>query len=525
MKHALAALFFSSSLAALAQKTEPTTFAFEKPTPRALTVSNTVGIGTNVVSQFRYSDAQRRLWLGGRNGLVSTTDGATFTTVTAVRKFNEQGVQGLSVRDARIWASTTRITFNNNTAVPTGDGLMFSDDNGATWRTLPQPLDAPGDSTERYGVSTLRALPVTVAQQNVIYDIAIGQRAGTVWVASWSGGIRRTQNNGQTWQRIVLPPTGVQRIRPTDTLRFSFEPRRGTLGDLTFLGFATLQASDGAVWVGTVDGICRTDNPDSLYPSWVKYNRTFGGLTGNWVIAIREQAATRARPRTIWAASWRAESNTEVFGVSYTRDNGASWNTALEGERIYDFAFNGDSVVAVGTNGVFISPNGGETWFNRRNLVDQNNTRQFIKSGAEFIAAFVEPRVAGARLWLGTEDGTAKSDDGGASWTLFRADVSAAETNANTYAYPNPFAPRIDALVRIRYKLKSPASVTVRIYDFGMNLVTTLVQNEARQSEREEEESWNGRTSAGAKVANGVYFYTVEAQGQETLRGKIMVLE
>lgn len=116
-----------------------------------------------------------------------------------------------------------------------------------------------------------------------------------------------------------------------------------------------MQASDGAVWVGTVDGVCRTDDPDALYPSWVKYNRTFGGLSGNWIIAIREQAATARLARAIWTASWRGESNQETFGVSWTRDNGETWQTALLGERIYDFAFRGDSVFAVGTTAFYFA--------------------------------------------------------------------------------------------------------------------------------------------------------------------------
>ncbi|PIO47184.1 MAG: hypothetical protein CMR00_11780 [[Chlorobium] sp. 445] len=489
-----------------------------------LRMSTGSALGTNVVNSIRYSQSERRVWFAGRNGLVYTDNGGnTFHTITAIRRFNDNGIQSLDVRDRQIWASTSRLTEADGRRFPTGDGLMFSNDGGQTWRDLPQPLDRPTDSLEQYGINMLRALPITVPQQNVIYDIAIGRRDSTVWIATWSGGIRRTRNNGQSWQRIVLPPTGRQRIAPTDTLTFRLEPRRGTQGDLVFLGFSVLQASDGAVWVGTVDGVCRTDDPDALYPSWVKYNRTFGGLSGNWIIAIREQAATARLARAIWTASWRGESNQETFGVSWTRDNGETWQTALLGERIYDFAFRGDSVFAVGTNGLFISPDGGNTWLNRRNLRDADNPRKFIQAQAEFYALLYEPFAAAGRLWLGSEDGTALSNDGGNRWTIFRAEI-AVDEKTKTYAYPNPFAPRIDGNVRIRYQLPRAASVTIRIFDFAMNPVRTLIQNEMRRA-GEDEDVWNGRTDTGARVANGVYFYSVEVAGEAPLRGKILVLE
>lgn len=497
-------------------------FGFAKYAERTLTQS--ANLGTNIVNHIRYSAETRRVWLAGRRGLVWTDNGGeTFTTITAVPRFNQNGIQSLDVRNRRIWAASSKVTEADGRRFPTGDGLMYSDDGGSTWREVAQPLDSPADSVEQYGINTLRALPITVPQQNVIYDIAIGTQDSTVWVATWSGGIRRTQNNGRSWQRMVLPPTGRQRIAPTDTLSFRLEPRRGTQGDLVFLGFSVLQASDGAVWVGTVDGICRTDNPDARYPTWVKFNRTFGGLSGNWIIAIREQPATARLGRAIWAASWRAESPQETFGVSWTRNNGDTWQTALLGERIYDFAFRGDTVYAVGSNGLFISPNGGETWLRQRIIVDRQNPRLQIQPQAELYALGIEPLGQGERLWLGSEDGTAASSDGGATWKIFRANLPVPES-AKTYAYPNPFAPRLDGAVRIRYQLLQPARITVRIYDFAMNLVKTLVQNEPR-SQGEDEELWNGRSDAGTKVANGVYFYIIEAAGQPPLYGKIMVLE
>ena len=499
---------------------------YEKRTAQSLLLSSPVSNpSSNIISYFGFNNARRELWLGTLGGLNVLEDTALqFRTVTDFARFNRQGVQSLTVLGDTIWAATS----TRRDGQPTGDGLMFSLDGGRTWSERAQPLDRPTDTLEQYGINTLKALPIIVPQQNVIYSMSFRsasatQPNGSIWIASWSGGIRRSTNNGESWQRMVLPPDNVQRIAPTDTLRFAFEPRRGTTGELTFLGFSVLAASDGSVWCGTVDGVCRTTQADSLYPAWTKFNRRFSGLSGNWIIAIREQHTET--DTLIWLASWRADDNAERFGASYTSDNGRTWRIALDNERLYDFAFNGDTVYAVGSNGLFISPNKGRTWINKRNLMDKDNPRQFIGTSAEFFGCFVQPlSTGGKRLWVGTADGTAISDDGGNTWQILRANKSVATAETRTYAYPNPFAPSLDGQVRIRYKLSRDATVTIRILDFSMNLVATPVNAQPRRSDREEEDVWNGKTNFGGKVANGVYFYSIEAKGQEPIYGKIMVL-
>lgn len=498
---------------------------YEKRGAQSLTLSApSSNPSSNIVSYFGFNEARGELWLGTLGGLNVVSDTSLqFRAVAEFPRFNRQGVQSLAVLGDVIWAATS----TRRDGQPTGDGLIFSLDGGRTWTERAQPLDRPTDTIEIYGINALKALPIIVPQQNVIYSLSIRkpsptQPQGSVWVATWSGGIRRTTNNGASWQRIALPPDNVRSIKPTDTLRFALEPRRGARGELTFLGFSVLAASDGSVWCGTVDGVCRTTEADSLYPSWTKFNRRFSGLTGNWIIAIREQLTSN--DTTIWLASWRAEDNAERFGVSFTSDNGRTWQTALENERIYDFAFNGDTVYAVGSNGLFVSADNGRTWLNKRNLIDKSNPRRFIGASAEFYGGFVQAlSTGGKRLWVGTADGTAISDNGGSDWTILRANKPV-PSESRAYAYPNPFAPNLDGQVRIRYKLAADGAVTIRILDFAMNVVATPVKSQFRRGDREEEDSWNGKTDAGGKVPNGAYFYAIEVKGQETIYGKILVL-
>ncbi|MDX1701869.1 MAG: FlgD immunoglobulin-like domain containing protein, partial [Melioribacteraceae bacterium] len=77
----------------------------------------------------------------------------------------------------------------------------------------------------------------------------------------------------------------------------------------------------------------------------------------------------------------------------------------------------------------------------------------------------------------------------------------------------------------IKYNFSgSTKSVTIRIFDFGMNLVKTVIQNVNREGEREYIDNWNGRDENNSIVPNGVYFYRIDVGNDDPLYGKIMVL-
>ena len=66
--------------------------------------------------------------------------------------------------------------------------------------------------------------------------------------------------------------------------------------------------------------------------------------------------------------------------------------------------------------------------------------------------------------------------------------------------------------------------MTIRIFDFGMNLVKTLIQNASRGISDEQIAYWDGRDESGKIVPNGVYFYRIDIGSETPLFGKIMVL-
>jgi flagellar hook assembly protein FlgD len=109
-------------------------------------------------------------------------------------------------------------------------------------------------------------------------------------------------------------------------------------------------------------------------------------------------------------------------------------------------------------------------------------------------------------------------------WKIFRAYQNFASIE-ETYAAPNPFSPD-DEVCRIYFKTgKSSASVTIKIFDFAMFPVRTVIQNASRSTPDVLWTTWDGKRDDGSQVANGVYFYRIEIDKDQTVWGKILVLQ
>jgi flagellar hook assembly protein FlgD len=78
-------------------------------------------------------------------------------------------------------------------------------------------------------------------------------------------------------------------------------------------------------------------------------------------------------------------------------------------------------------------------------------------------------------------------------------------------------------VVRFQYDLDSPAPVTLKIYDFSMALVKTVVDG-IHRSQGDRFEEWDGRNDRNDLVANGTYFYLLKA-GDRDHWGKVVILD
>lgn len=100
----------------------------------------------------------------------------------------------------------------------------------------------------------------------------------------------------------------------------------------------------------------------------------------------------------------------------------------------------------------------------------------------------------------------------------------------NVRAYPtilNGKAP--NGRVKFAYRLTKKARVTIRVYDWNMDLVKTVVDDDREAAEEGQtsaeagEDYWDGRNEAGHIVAPGVYYYRITTDQGGRAFGKIIV--
>lgn len=473
------------------------------------------------------------VWIGTSRGLSKTTDqGASWTNYYNTPAFGSESISAIAYdyATATVYASTAHSVNKTGQDLPEGSGLRYSKDNGATWQTIPQPIDKQSDSVIQYGVNSLRALPVTVAVQNIIYDIAIAPSG--LYVATFAGGLRRTTDNGVTWERVVLPPDNSSSISPTDTLNFCLAPVGGKFcssGNLNHRVFSVMAVSD-TIWVGTANGINKSVDGGI---SWKKYNHQNQVLpiSGNFVVSLGYSPAHGI----IYAGTWKAEDQNEYYGLSYSTDWGKSWHTNLHGEKVHNITASPNKTVVVTDNGPLMSLDMGKSWLHPGTIRDAVSKLP-LYADVFYSASF---SVNGARLYLGSTQGLVSVGTFGTTfdndWKLFFTSQPL-KAKDESYAFPVPFSPK-NEYVKIKYSTGGKSlPVTIRIYDFGMNYVRTIIQQTQRGSNTHQVagdtqagnaviDFWDGKDDSGSIVPNGVYFYRIEAGDEEPMFGKIVVLQ
>ena len=88
--------------------------------------------------------------------------------------------------------------------------------------------------------------------------------------------------------------------------------------------------------------------------------------------------------------------------------------------------------------------------------------------------------------------------------------------------YPNPFNPE----TWIPYHLANPSGVTITIYDIRGTIVRRLNlghQHEGYYTSRSRAAYWDGRNAIGERVASGIYFYQLQAEGLSYSRRMVIV--
>lgn len=481
------------------------------------------------------------IWLGTSNGVsLSTDEGDSWTNFGGKSPFGNTSASAIGYYKGIFWVATATSTEVNSQSLPEGTGIKFTTDLGQTWHSIPQSVDSQSDSVIVYGINQIRALPVTVAIQNLTYDIAF--TPNYIWTANFAGGLRRARidsliaNPNYKWERVVIPPDYLNSISPYDTLNFCLSPVSGNFcseSNLNHRLFSVISTNDSTLFVGTAGGINKTTDADSLYPSWTKFthkNQEYP-ISGNFVVALGYNDNTN----TVWAATWQAEDPTEFYAVSRSTDSGSTWGTFLEGEQAHNFGFKGNSVIAATDDGPYRSTDLGTSWILPTSIIDQD-THLSISNHIFYAAAESQDTY----VWLGSTDGLARLQEIPGSvwegtWKVYFASVPLV-SKEDTYAFPNPFSPKLD-ICKIKYSTGGKrTNVTIRIFNFDMKYVRTVVQNVLRGEPLHSVDAsgtssngvidfWDGKDDNGNIVPNGVYFYRVDVDGLSPAFGKIIVLQ
>lgn len=469
------------------------------------------------------------VWLGTDEGVSLTTDGGNnWINFTGTPAFRYEGASALGYDkyNGVFWAATANDTNTSEGTLPRGSGLKYTSDLGKTWNSIPQPVDADSDTVIVYGNNRIPTLGVTVPEQNVIYDI--GFTPNTIWIASWAAGLRKSSDMGKSWQRVVLPLDDMDSVKPADTLNSCYYPiPKNTVCSTTnnnLLGFSIAVVDSLTIYVGTAGGINKSTDGGI---SWIKFNHLneTNPIAGDWVAALIYNQYNH----TLWAATRPANGSTEIYAVSYSIDGGLNWTTTLPNQTIENFAVQNNRVIAAADEDAFMTSDQGLNWITP-GIIKDANTGITLNTNTFYSAAFKENNI-----WLGSSEGLAEltgSTSGWiGTWKTFTASQPLSSSSSNTYAYPNPFNPNTDIL-KIKYSTNgNSVPVTIRIFDFSMHIVRTVIQSALRGNPTHVVDNssgtidyWDGKNDRGSVVPNGVYFYRVDAGSLKPVYGKVLVM-
>ena len=548
-----------------AQKLVPVDFSF-----RAIVADSTDSLNSsnemlsNVVTEV-ILQTDTAVWLGTGLGVSVIRDSITVETLPSSNELTagynsllpEGGISAMAVRGQSNMLIAVAGSEND---IPIGKGLSWTieaTDSVINWTYFDQPMDDAVSTEQPWALvesitgnfaGNFLALPITVPQANVTYDIAFSDEYA--WIASWAGGLRRMKSPADLfWERVPLPMDdqfelltcekfdsngdSVYTFKKTEInsdgslyLRdYELNPRDPIDGgNHNHKTFSVLVYGD-TIWVGTANGINRgiIDPSRSNCIDWEHYSYPTHGLSGNFVVGLALQMYKGKR--VIWAATVNADDPTEQRGVSYTTNDGLSWNTALLGERVYNITAHDSLVFAATANGLWKTEDG-INWA-RYNPARQaipvpntaiHSTDEVLANEVYSVAFDSRPYYGDNSIWIGTGDGAAHSYDlDGLNWKIFRAEYDRDEV----YAYPNPFSPYThnviggDGYVRFHTNEWSGTFVIdLDVYNFAMEKVFTGSFN--RRDPSSGALKWNGRDMDGRLVNNGVYFVKLNYPKNQT---------
>lgn len=486
------------------------------------------GIGSNGVSDIHVKDDSTLLFASGSGLSITYDSGESFYTYyNSLGSVAYGAVSAITSLGDKIWVATAYDSVISGESLSVGNGISYSEDGGHSWQHFSQMTDHADSNFVIYFGDTLDALPITVAVQNITYDLAVNVNSDgdtILWATSWAGGTRCSYDLGKSWKRVVLPPDDLDTLDENSSHDFDLSPSSGNLGfeeNFNHMSFSVIAYGDTIV-VGTAAGI------NISYDSgitWIKYNAQNSGISGNFVRALYKDDNGK-----IYGAALPANNPTEYYSLVYSELDGSGnlqWFATLKNTNIYNITSNDNYVFVGSENGLFIS-NDGWSWVKNGAIMDDAGVRIYSE---KIYDVTVDNN---GNLWIGTNDGLAKSTDDGVTWEIIRRVRSLPNLNKlDMSVYPNPFSPsRINLYnneghVRIHCNFPEDGTATLEVFDFGMNKTKTIMKD-ISVLKGEKDFVWNCKNGMNDVVANGTYFIklTFNSRGKREIDWiKLIVLD
>jgi hypothetical protein len=192
------------------------------------------------------------------------------------------------------------------------------------------------------------------------------------------------------------------------------------------------------------------------------------------------------------------------------------------------------------TLGAFLMKWSGEIFQKRMTLATGGNYPDYLND----ILCFTRPNgqtalwIASATASLPTNNGLffsldeKKGERDTAAFSFVHRDKKLGGGLTQSYAYPGILNAVNSGKAIFAYNLAKQSKVTIRIFDWNMDPVKTVIRDRDRpagndrsngRSTNVAEDYWDGTTDTGRRVAVGVYYYKITAQSGEHSFGKIIV--
>lgn len=482
------------------------------------------GLRSNIINCIALQGEQTT-WIGTGQGISVMHDSLSIFTLDTLHLVNDEprflfdSIASMAVQnDVLAFAGHAR-----ENGIPLGTGIYITEDglsDKIEWNRFDQPVDEKGDSLAAIGDGYFKARPVTKALTNVSYDMDIS--GNYLWIVSWAGGLRRLDlSEMDKWERIPLPLDSLTELNTCNLDNFneiegklilndyymdSSDPITG--GNHNHKGFSVLAYGD-TVWVGTANGINRGILGENGCVNWRHFSHPTDDLSGNWVLSIAKQEYNNVR--TIWAVTRVILPEEEQNSVSFTRDDGETWEIveALIGERCHDISVQGSTILIASDSGLWKSDDG-KNWKLIPPAVEATpvSSNEILNNSVYSVA--IDNRFGEEIYWIGTPDGLARSFNSKAdNWQIYRAEYD----KEKIYVYPNPFSPYShnqlngDGWVRFNTGDFSVRQVDLNIYNFALE---TVYSESFDWQTNPGAVKWNGRDNRGELVSNGVYFVNLQ---------------